>query len=187
MFANEEFADTAIRGLKAKYPGISKKENLRRHPSSGLFTLSFFDTERLRLKLEQYRNITLSPGIEPPCITSLPSGKCLLFCGGQRGTKWLSASKQKKQLHLLCLPVKDFPPSWIFKILLPEKIYKVKDLTILSQIMVELTLSVKLNDEDCTITLCSKMLSPCLSFPPILQTWSVWAAWWGLQNLFSCE
>jgi len=50
MFANEEFADTAIRGLKAKYPGISKKENLRRHPSSGLFTLSFFDTERLRYR-----------------------------------------------------------------------------------------------------------------------------------------
>jgi len=48
--------------------------------------------------------------------------------------------------------------------LLPEKIFKVKDSTILSQIMVELTLSVKLNDEDCTITLCSKMLSPCLEF-----------------------
>ena len=54
MFGNEEFADAAMLGLKAKYPEISKKENLRRHPSSGLFTLSFIDTERLRLDLEQY-------------------------------------------------------------------------------------------------------------------------------------
>ena len=54
MFANEEFAGAAMLGLKAKYPGISKKENLRRHPSSGLFILSFFDTERLRLDLDQY-------------------------------------------------------------------------------------------------------------------------------------
>lgn len=53
MFANEEFAGAAMLGLKAKYPGISKKENLRRHPSSGLFILSFFDTERLRLDLDQ--------------------------------------------------------------------------------------------------------------------------------------
>jgi len=50
MFANEEFAGVAMLGLKAKYPEISKKENLRRHPSSGLFTLSFFDTKRLRYR-----------------------------------------------------------------------------------------------------------------------------------------
>ena len=54
MFANEEFAGVAMLGLKAKYPEISKKENLRRHPSSGLFTLSFFDTKRLRLDLDLY-------------------------------------------------------------------------------------------------------------------------------------
>ena len=48
MFANEEFADAALLGLKAKYPGISKKMNLRCHQSSGLYTLSFMDTERLR-------------------------------------------------------------------------------------------------------------------------------------------
>ena len=53
MFANEEFADVAMLGLKAKYPGISKKIILKCHPSSGLYTLSFIDTERLRLDLEQ--------------------------------------------------------------------------------------------------------------------------------------
>ena len=52
MFANEEFADTAMLGLKAKYPAIMKKENLRRHSSSGLYTLSFIDTERLRSEFE---------------------------------------------------------------------------------------------------------------------------------------
>ena len=53
VFANEEFADVAMLGLKAKYPGISKKIILKCHPSSGLYTLSFIDTERLRLDLEQ--------------------------------------------------------------------------------------------------------------------------------------
>ena len=54
MFANEEFADVAMLGLKAKYPGISKKVNLKCHPSTGLYTLSFIDTKRLRLDLEQW-------------------------------------------------------------------------------------------------------------------------------------
>ena len=53
MFANEEFADAAMLGLEAKYPGISKKVQLKCHPSSGLFTLSFIDNERLRLDMEQ--------------------------------------------------------------------------------------------------------------------------------------
>ena len=50
MFASEESVDVAIMGLKRKYPGISRKVdlNLKRHPSTGLYTLSFIDTERLR-------------------------------------------------------------------------------------------------------------------------------------------
>ena len=51
MFASEEFVEAAIMGLKGKYPGISRKGDLhlKRHPSTGLYTLSFIDTERLRL------------------------------------------------------------------------------------------------------------------------------------------
>ena len=52
MFGNEEFANAALLGLKAKYPGIFKKADLVRHPSSGLFTLSFTDTERLRFDID---------------------------------------------------------------------------------------------------------------------------------------
>ena len=52
VFANEEFADAAMLGLKAKYPGICKKVNLKSHPSSGLYTLSFIDSERLRSDFE---------------------------------------------------------------------------------------------------------------------------------------
>ena len=50
MFASEESVEAAIMGLKGKYPGISRKVdvNLKRHPSTGLYTLSFIDTERLR-------------------------------------------------------------------------------------------------------------------------------------------
>ena len=51
MFASEEFVEAAIMGLKGKYPGISRKVvdlNLKRHPSTGLYTLSFIDTERIR-------------------------------------------------------------------------------------------------------------------------------------------
>ena len=53
MFANEEFADVAMLGLKAKYPGILKNVKLKCHPSSGLYTLSFIDIERLRLDMKQ--------------------------------------------------------------------------------------------------------------------------------------
>ena len=49
VFTSEEFADAAILGLKRKYPRISRKVDLKRHPSSGLYTLSFIDTDRLRL------------------------------------------------------------------------------------------------------------------------------------------
>ena len=50
MFASEESVEAAIMGLKGKYPGISRKVDLalKRHPSTGLYTLSFIDTERLR-------------------------------------------------------------------------------------------------------------------------------------------
>ena len=55
MFASEESVEAAIMGLKGKYPGISRKVdlkvdlNLKRHLSTGLYTLSFIDTDRLRL------------------------------------------------------------------------------------------------------------------------------------------
>ena len=51
MFASEESVEAAIMGLKVKYPGISRKVDLdlKRHPSTGLYTLSFIDTDRLRL------------------------------------------------------------------------------------------------------------------------------------------
>ena len=52
VFASEESVDAAIMGLKGKYPGISRRVvdlNLERHPSTGLYTLSFIDTDRLRL------------------------------------------------------------------------------------------------------------------------------------------
>ena len=52
MFASEESVEAAIMGLKGKYPGISRKVvdlHLKRHPSTGLYTLSFEDTDRLRL------------------------------------------------------------------------------------------------------------------------------------------
>jgi len=52
VFASEESVEAAIMGLKGKYPGISRKVDLdlKRHPSTGLYTLSFIDTDRLRYR-----------------------------------------------------------------------------------------------------------------------------------------
>jgi len=50
VLTSEEFADAAILGLKRKYPRIPRKVDLMRHPSSGLYTLSFIDTDRLRYR-----------------------------------------------------------------------------------------------------------------------------------------